>query len=262
MTTTGTMKERIAQIREQFAREIPGRRVALQFSGGKDSLALLYMLDDYIQDGLSVYWANTGDNLPETLAVVNAMRQYIPNFIEVQTDVLGWKKQNGICSDATTAQTSVAGSAYGMSDVRLVGRFDCCMANRLWPMHQRVLSDGIDVIIRGTKLSDYGKVPAVGKTDVYDVMLPLLHWTKEQVFEFLESVNAPRNPIYQFISAASLPDCFHCSAAWGDNKSAYLREFHPHALQEYKTDLLTIRAELQKRVRDLENEIKECESWG
>lgn len=253
------MSNLIDKAREQFAREIPGRRVALQFSGGKDSLVLVYLLHDYIQAGMPVYWTNTGDNLPETLNVVNTMRAHIPNFIEVKSDVLSWKAQHGICSDATTAQSSWGGAAYGMSDVRLVGRFECCWFNRLQPMHQRVLDDGVEVVIRGTKLSDYGKVPAVGKTDVYDVMLPLVHWSKEQVFEFLDSVDAPRNPIYQVISAASLPDCFHCSAAWGDHKSAYLREFHPGAMKEYKTDLLTIRAELQKRVRDLENELLECD---
>jgi 3'-phosphoadenosine 5'-phosphosulfate sulfotransferase (PAPS reductase)/FAD synthetase len=249
----------IEQARAQFAREIPGRKVALQFSGGKDSLVLLYLLDDFIQAGMPVYWTNTGDNLPETLRVVQTMRARIPNFHEINADVLTWKSRNGICSDVVTSQSSWGGAAYGMSDVRLVGRFECCWFNRLQPMHQRMLDDGIEVVIRGTKLSDYGKVPAVGKTDVYDVMLPLMHWSKTQVFEFLDSVDAPRNPIYQFISAASLPDCLHCTAAWGDQKSAYLRAFHPQAMAEYKTDLQTIRAELAKRVLELDSEIKECD---
>lgn len=250
---------RAADIAASVGRAIAGRRAALHFSGGKDSLACLYLLRPLVEQGLPVYWLSTGDTIPETRAVVEQVRAWIPDLRTVQTDVLAWKAAHGIPSDVTTAQSSWIGRAYGMSDTPLVGRMDCCVANLMQPMHQRMLADGIEVVIRGTKLADTGQVPARGPGDAYEVLLPLLHWSHDQVFQFLQEVGAPRNAVYDTFRAISAPECLHCSAWWDDGKAAYLKQLHPDKVGQYRVNLQTIRAELARRVQELDSELKECE---
>lgn len=238
-----------------------GRNIALQFSGGKDSLACLYLLRPFVENGLPVYWTHTGDTIPETLAIIEDVRRWIPNFHVIEADVLGWKAVHGLPSDVTTAQSSWMGRQYAMSETPLVGRFECCWANLMEPMHQRMLADGIDAVIRGTKLADTGRVPASGATEHYDVILPLERWSHDDVFEYLEQVGAPRSAVYDHFKAISAPECMHCSAWWDDGKAAYLNALHPEKVGQYRVSLQSIRAELAHRMQELDNELKECESW-
>ncbi|WP_289242019.1 phosphoadenosine phosphosulfate reductase family protein [Delftia sp.] len=97
---------RAADIADSVGQAIAGRRAALHFSGGKDSLACLYLLRPLVEQGLPVYWLSTGDTIPETRAVVDQVRAWIPDLRTVQTDVLAWKAAHGIPSDVTTAQSS------------------------------------------------------------------------------------------------------------------------------------------------------------
>ena len=237
-----------------------GRRAALQFSGGKDSLACLYLLRPFVERGLPVYWTHTGDTIPETLAVIEHARAWVPDFRVIEADVMGWKAAHGLPSDVTTAQSSWMGRQYAMSDTPLVGRFECCWANLMQPMHARMLQDGIDMVIRGTKLADTGRVPASGATDHYDVLLPLENWSHADVFAYLDQVGAPRSAVYDTFRSISAPECLHCSAWWDDGKAAYLKQLHPDKVGQYQVGLQTIRAELARRMKELDNELKECGS--
>jgi len=240
---------------------LQGKRAALQLSGGKDSLACLYLLRPLVEQGLPVYWTHTGDTIPETLAVIQQVRAWIPDFRVIQADVIGWKQMHGMPSDVTTAQSSWMGRQYGMSDTALVGRFECCWHNLMLPMHERMLADGIELVVRGTKLADTGRVPANGSTEHYDVLLPLLDWSHAQVFEYLESVGAPRSAVYDHFKSISAPECLHCSAWWDDGKAAYLKALHPDQVANYQVSLQTVKRELARRMQELDDELKECESW-
>lgn len=231
------------------------RNPALHFSGGKDSLACLYLLRDQL-DQITVYWVNTGDSCPETRAVVDAVRPWIPRFVEVQTDVAAWREENGNPTDLVPANAHFLGVAYGLSPTRLSNRFDCCFANLMKPMHERMLADGVDAVIRGTKMSDTGKVPAEGKTDFYDILLPLRDWTHDDVFRFLDSVGAPKNPIYDYFTNISAPECMGCTAWWGDGKGKYLRALHPQAHREHVVKLEKIRRIVHRHLVELETELR------
>lgn len=233
------------------------RRPALHFSGGKDSLACLYLLRDQL-DKLAVYWVNTGDQCPETASVVEAVRGWIPNFIEVGTDSRAWRAQHGNPTDLAPANSHWLGVAYGLSDSPLVNRFDCCFHNLMRPMHERMIADGVDAVIRGTKLADTGRIPHEGPTGDYDVILPIKSWSHEQVFEYLRSVGAPVNPIYDHFKAISAPECMTCTAWWDDGKAEYLRVKHPQALPEYRVSLQRIREALKSHLQELDFEIGEA----
>lgn len=230
------------------------KKPALQFSGGKDSLACLYLLRAHLDD-LTVYWVNAGDGCPETLAVIDQVRPLIPHFVEINTDVQGWRRENGLPSDVVPANGTLLGLAYGMGETRICGRFDCCYQNLMRPMHERMLADSVDAVIRGTKQSDTGTIPAEGKTEFYDVLLPLRDWTHAEVFRYLEHVSAPVNPIYEHFKSMSAPECFGCTAWWGDGKAEYLKARHPAEYQEHRIKLESIARSVAPHLRDFELEM-------
>lgn len=233
------------------------RKPALQFSGGKDSLACLYLLRPQL-DNITVYWLNAGDSCPETMQVINEVRAWVPHFVEIRSDVKQWRETHGMPSDLAPAHGHPLGIAYGMGATKVTGRFDCCYFNLMLPMHERMLADGVDLVIRGTKMADTGRIPADGRSDAgYEIWLPINDWSHEQVFSYLDQCGAPVNQIYAYMESASAPECLGCTAWWDDGKSAYLRDRHPQAYREYRVNLSAIKATLQSHLADLEYELGE-----
>lgn len=241
----------------------PFIKPALQFSGGKDSLACLLMLREAGQlEQVSVYWVNTLDGCPETLAIVDWARSLVPDLIEIRSDARAWRQVFGDPSDLVPASSHFLGVAYGMSDRQLVGRFDCCFHNLMRPMHERMLADGVDAVIRGTKLCDTGRVPHEGAAGEYEVILPIKNWSHEEVFAYLASRGAPANPIYEHFAGISAPECMSCTAWWDDGKAGYLAKRHPGRVGEYRANLSEIKALLQSHLADLESELEVCDGLG
>ena len=231
------------------------KKLALQFSGGKDSLACLYLLQDRLHE-ITVYWLNTGDGCPETVDLVQHVRTMVPNFVEITTDVKAWRAKHGMPSDIVPANSHYIGSYYGLSGPRLTNRFDCCAENLMRPLHERMIADGVDCVIRGTKKCDTGTVPAEGDTGPYHVVLPIKDWSHQDVFDYLASVDAPYNPLYDFYKGISAPECFGCTAWWEDGKSAYFKALHPERLGEYRANLEEIKAALHTHLADLDFELR------
>jgi 3'-phosphoadenosine 5'-phosphosulfate sulfotransferase (PAPS reductase)/FAD synthetase len=232
-----------------------GRSVALNFSGGKDSLACLYLLRPFLNRYITVYWLNTGDGCPETLEVIRQVREWVPRFVELRSNVQDWRDTNGIPSDLVPAKGHVIAGLYGMSDTRVSNRFDCCYHNIMAPMHARMLADGINMVLRGTKVADTGRVPALGWAGDYEVVLPLLDWSHADVFDYLNAAGAPTNAIYEHFKGISAPECLGCTAWWDDGKAAYLKACQPDELPRYRGQLQIIKAMLQSHLVDLEYEI-------
>lgn len=237
-----------------------GKRAALNFSGGKDSLACLYLLKPWVAAGrIAVYWTNTGDACPETAAVVQAVRAlpWVREFREIGTDVVAWRGAHGMPSDVVPSSAHPLGLAYGMSAVAISNKFDCCMANIAGPMHERMLADGMDIVIRGTKRADTGKVPAEGPTEFYELLLPLVDWSHAEVFDYLARAGAPENPVYRYFKGISAPECMGCTAWWDDGKAAYLKALHPRRHGEYVASLRQIKDCLAQHLRELDAELSE-----
>lgn len=230
------------------------KRPALQFSGGKDSLALVYLLKDQLES-ITLYWMNAGDACPETMDVIRLVREMVPNFIEVQSDVAAWRKQHGNPTDLLPSNAHFLGVSYGLSKFSLTGRFDCCYYNLMRPLHDRMLADGVDLVIRGTKLMDTGAVPHEGPAGAYEVLLPIKDWSHEDVFAYLRNVGAPTNTIYDYFSGGSAPECLGCTAWWDDGKGAYLKNRHPEKYREYRITLESIRRTLVSHMNDLDSEL-------
>lgn len=224
-------------------------RVALEFSGGKDSMACLYLLRPY-WDRLTVYWCNTGDPLPETMDVMRQVHAMVPNFVEVQTDVAAWREQNGIPSDLVPTNSTIVGRTLGFGDFKVSDRFQCCYENVMAPTHAQVLADGNTCIIRGQKLCDMPTVPfkSGDVVDGVEFYFPIEDWSHEEVLEYLDGVGAIRHPCYEDGNHIGV-DCAHCTAWWGESHFGFLKKRHPVIWHRVSSDLVKLRkvidAELQ-----------------
>lgn len=242
-------------VKTDRAHRFRDRRVALQFSGGKDSLACLYMLRPFLKQ-MTVYYLDTGDTLPETDEIVRTTAEWIPNFVEVKSDVRSWRAEHGMPSDLVPATSHTIGMMYGMSETRISNRFDCCLNNLMLPLQRQVQADGIDLLIRGTKLADTGKLPAEGWVDGVEIWLPVRDFTHDEVFGLLRDVGAPISPVYEFATSISAPECLGCTAWWDDRKGAYLKARHPDVYTEYLANLRVIEREVLATLSHLTAEME------
>lgn len=58
------------------------KKVAVEVSGGRDSLACLYLLRPY-WNRFWVYWLNSGDSFPEVVQLMERVRARVPHFVEI-----------------------------------------------------------------------------------------------------------------------------------------------------------------------------------
>lgn len=235
----------------------PHRNIALQFSGGKDSLAVAYMLRPF-WDRLTFYHLDAGDLLPEVREVVDGMAARVPNFVRVESDSKAWAEVHGQPSDLTPYTGTPPAMLMG-GKTRISGRWDCCGHNRWIPMHQRLAADGVTLVIRGTKRCDMAKLPAAtGDTSMgYELWLPIEDWSHDDVFAYLREVGAPLAKVYSH--KVNAPECATCPAWWNEGRAAYLKVHHPHLFAAYARRLRTVLAEVAPVFDTLLTEIASVE---
>lgn len=229
-------------------------RAALQFSGGKDSLALVYLLREH-WERLTLYHVDTGDLLPEVREIVSAVEAQVPHFIRLNTQVASWQERFGLPSDLVPTTSTPVGRAIGASAQSVVDRFTCCGMNLMQPMHQRMLADRVSLVIRGTKRADLARLPASSgdTSNGYELWLPLQDWTHEQVLAYLRDVGAPICRVYEH--KLNAPECATCPAWWNEGRAEYLGRYHPELFAAYRDKLRTVAHEVLPHYSALTNEL-------
>lgn len=228
--------------------------IALSFSGGKDSLACVYLLRDQLER-VTIYHMDTGDLLPEMRAIVEHVKTFAPNFVHLRGDVLGWIDAHGLPTDLMPHSAHPIGQA--MAEGRpLVARYDCCWINLMGPIYQRIHADGNTLLIRGTKQVDMARLPArTGDlTDGMELLYPIEGWSNAEVFAYLRSVGAPIARVYDHVTNS--PECARCSAWWGEGRNAYLRRYHPALWLDYMARLRSVIDEIEQPLANLRTEVQ------
>lgn len=230
-------------------------RIALQVSGGRDSLACLYLMRDH-WDRMTVYWVNTGATFPETLDVMEQVRTMVPRFIEIdgrQPEVI---TAYGMPSDIVPASHTAIGIMGSNGDGPLMqDRYSCCANVIMLPLHRRMIEDGITLIVRGQKGSDHLKGPlqSGATSEGIEYLFPIENWTTAQVMAYLGSQDAPVPRFYEMMDGA--PDCMNCSAYWEAGAASYLKRYHHEAYQDVQRRLDVIQIAVAGSIANFNKEI-------
>ena len=235
------------------------KKISLSFSGGKDSLACVYLLRSHL-DRITLYHLDTGDLLPEMREIVDHVAGFAPNLIRIQGDIDGWIKRNGLPTDLLPHSAHIIGQTMGEHTAHVVPRYMCCYENLMRPLFERICADGNTLLIRGTKAIDMKRLP-LRSGDVeggLEIFLPLEDWSHEDVFTYLRSVGAPISRIYDHVTNS--PECARCSAWWGEDRAAYLKKHYPEVWRDYAARLRIVAAEIDAPLRALRREMAGIES--
>jgi 3'-phosphoadenosine 5'-phosphosulfate sulfotransferase (PAPS reductase)/FAD synthetase len=233
----------VATLEEVFARH---EKVALSYSGGKDSTACLYLLEPY-WDRVVVYWLNTGDTLPETQDLMDQVRAKVANFVEVRTDVLGWRKVHGMPSDLVPTNNGTLGRMLGFGETKIVDRFRCCQENIMEPLYARLLADGVSCLIRGQKNCDMPDVPHRSgeiSPEGVELFYPLDEWSHDDVMRYLQERGALVHPCYANGNTVGV-DCAHCTGWWHESHFDFLKARHPVIWAEVRDDLTKLKGAIE-----------------
>jgi 3'-phosphoadenosine 5'-phosphosulfate sulfotransferase (PAPS reductase)/FAD synthetase len=216
----------------------------LQFGGGKDSLACLHVLRDKL-DHITVMWLNTGAAFPETLELMERVRNEVPHFVEVKSDVFADINKFGWPSDLVPTQSTGWGKlATGTQGITLRPWYECCRNNFWMPLDQKCREMGVKRIYRGQRTSEQYKSPIRSGVVIEGIeyVFPLQNWSEQQVFDYLKQ-NDVQVPSYYEKTKSSL-DCWNCTA-YLDAKAeqiAYMRTEHPSKYRIVVEKLAEMRA--------------------
>jgi 3'-phosphoadenosine 5'-phosphosulfate sulfotransferase (PAPS reductase)/FAD synthetase len=232
-------------------------KIALQLSGGKDSLACLYLMRPY-WDKITVFWLNTGAAPPQSVKRMMAIKAMVPNFVEWVSNQPGDIAINGYPVDVLPLRATSGGSLFeDYKGVRLQPYMACC-ANNLWiPMRNAMKELGITLIIRGQRDNDHRRSPIKsGQTgDGFELYFPIEDWTQEDVFAYLALQGVDVPPHYSY--GTSSVDCWDCTAYLYENagRGAYLRDHEPELYPKFITIMKQIRSEVVREANFIEDVI-------
>lgn len=236
-----------ATIADAIARH---ERIAFQLSGGRDSVAALFAMRSH-WDRMYVYHLDTGDRFPETARVIDEIAGLVP-IITIESDVKTYRETAGYASDVVPVDNTPFGRMVSGDRPRIVSRYDCCGAVVMLPLYQRMDSDGITLIVRGQRCSDYARAPIrSGQSDGrFEVLFPIEDWSDQQVDQFIAENGLPVTDFYKR-GLSVTPECAGCTAWWGEGRLQYLQESDPVTYDQVSKKIIEIRQEIGAQLQPI-----------
>jgi len=203
----------------------------LQFSGGKDSLAVLYLSRPDLKD-IDVHFGNAAA-LPSVVEYVQRVCDRLGarlKIIRPEQAIEVFQAEHGLPSDLlpvwNTKQTAWTGSG-----VKLQSSASCCSAMLWGPMYRAVLNSGSRTVLRGAKACDEQRGVPPGFTDENGISYfsPIWNWSDEDVFSYLKREGAEIPEHYGEVDSSL--DCWLCTghthSSHANDQFKYIRNHHP-----------------------------------
>lgn len=224
---------------------------AVQVSGGRDSVAMLYALRPW-WDRLRVYHLDTGDRFPELAALMDRIAADV-SVEAVRSDAHAVHNALGLPSDLVPVDNEPIGRMVSGKVLALQSRYSCCWQTIMAPMHQRMLQDGVTLIFRGQRATDFSAEPVADGTmiDGVELAFPIHQWTDAQVDAYVDTLGLPM-PAFYAEGMRTTPDCMHCTAWMGDGRLPYLRRHHPEVAVTVESRIQFIKAAIQDQLATFE----------
>ncbi len=229
-------------------------KTALWFSGGKDSMACLFLMKSRLKD-IEVLFVNTGKYYPEQLETVASVRELCKNWHEVWTDREGQWIRNGLPSDLVPIDWTQFGQQLtSMKPFAVQSYLQCCWENIGDALLQKSKELGVTDVIRGQRLDDGHRAPAKNGSIVDGIAYhhPIENWTKERVLEYLRQ-EMGELPGHYALEHSSL-DCYDCTA-YTDHSAdrvEWMRVRHPKLHEQYASNMGLLRSAIRPIARSME----------
>ncbi len=229
----------------------------LQFSGGKDSLATLYLLKPY-WDQITVCWMNTGAAWPETIALMEQIKTIVPHFHEVRSDQPASIARDGWPVDVVSIRHAPVGHDFETGQkIKMRPYLLCCGENIFVPLMNHITENGFKLIIRGQRSGERMTNPIrSGHQEAgLTFWFPIEDWSEKQVFDFLIESGVPI-PAHYEMTTTSL-DCINCTAFWHEvGTHRWLKHRHPEQFEQVSATLKQLRDAIVSDLRYLDEEIE------
>jgi len=205
-------------------------KVALFFSGGKDSIACLELCKPYL-DKIVVIWVNTGANFPEVEEYVTKIALEVPNFVEITTNQPWSVEISGYPVDVVPVNFTKLGQEFtAPKEVLLRSYLECCNENLWSPSYAKVKELGITGVIRGQRADEGHKAPIKSGyvADGIEYFFPLQDWSNKDVNDYLVKRGVEMTERLRMKSHTSL-DCWTCTAFTDSSveRMEYMKKYHP-----------------------------------
>ena len=239
-----------ARLEEAFTKH---KKAVLWFSGGKDSLVVHHLCQDYM-DRITVAWVNTGAALPH-------MEEFIRKFDVME--IRGNQPENismfGYPTDIAPSSKSCYQAACDstfqgpmLQDWRI-----CCQLNRWLPGAEFVARHGFTLSIHGQRkedpmtanILDKQVEPGLG----IEVYAPIHPWTTKEVLEYIKIHNIELPMQYKECNSSF--DCWSCTAiddpAWFEARYQFLKKHYPDKAEELRRRLAIIAVAVDSEIKRL-----------
>lgn len=188
--------------------------MAIQFSGGKDSLAVLYLCRPILKDA-TVYFGDTGGVYPHMAEFVHKTCSALGATLRVVAPPMplaDYHREAGLPADIIPVERTQEMRRYTKGVGPLLQSNLTCCSRMLWaPLNEALIADGITLVYRGSKGAD----SHVGVTDGYlengiTYRSPIWDWSDDDVFAYLKGVGAETPEHYATVNNSF--DCLMCTA--------------------------------------------------
>lgn len=218
-------------------------RAILQFSGGKDSTALIHMARPWL-DQIEVVTVDTGADFPHVRDHIHATLDALGvKATFIRSDSMGWTKTHGMPADIIPVEASDVAPHMAGASPRLISYFTCCFENIMRPMHEYVTASGHSLVLRGSKKADARVgVPSGFTFNGIEYRSPLWDWSDGEVFTYL-SGNGISIPDQYDHGVNDGLDCWFCPAHLhhsGAKKLEYLKTKYPDLWPDIAANVRTV----------------------
>lgn len=228
------------------------------FSGGKDSMAVLFLMEDMNHTNLEIIFIDTGKNFKELLDTVEWTKQRFKQykFTTINSNRDRQWVEHGLPTDIMNMDYSQHGNMFMGTINKFQTKFHCCYKNIMEPAWGYVKFIGSNLLIRGEKYSDKLKSVVSSGEIVEGVTLynPIEGWNDEQVRQYLHEKMDNDYPKHMDFYHSSL-DCRDCTAYLKDtsDRVKLLKGNYPEDYELFLDNVNNIKQAVLEQLEPINN---------